>query len=486
MVKKTAGNEVEKPGAEAETAAVAAVEEPYSADVVVAGAKLVAESRTARNAVRDLPRVMTRLFGKPLMVSPEKLEAILAGLGPRLGIEASPLASDKQADAIGAFLDDDDENDEGTAQPFQMLPDGIALISVEGTLVYKSSWLGALSGLVGYGDIRSSLDAAVADDAVKGILLQVDSYGGEVNGCFDLSDAVFEARAKKPIYGVAADDSFSAAYALLSACSKVFVSRTSGVGSVGVVALHVDQSAADKERGLKYTYVFSGDRKIDGNPHQPLSTPALQNLQSECDRMRALFAASVAKYRGLSVDDVVATEAKCFFGEHGISAKFADAMGTPADALAALRADIASKAIAGNLIEGGTPVTAEPAGTLIVDGNIASAIITGLPVAKSVNHDVVDLDAVRREVRGESAKDHGEIVELCALADEPQLAAEFIRTGKSIAQVREQLQMRRAEASDARKISGHILPDAGDHNPKADAAGWDKAIVAVRGKLKEH
>jgi ClpP class serine protease len=160
----------------------------------------------------------------------------------------------------------------------------------------------------------------------------VDSYGGEVNGCFDLSDTIFAARGAKPIYGVGNDNAFSAAYAQLAACSKVFVSRTSGVGSVGVVALHVDQSAADKMDGLKYSYVHSGKHKVDGNPHEPLTGPAESAMQKECDRLWKIFAGAVGKYRSMSAVTVMAMEAQCYFGQDAVRAELADAVGTPADA----------------------------------------------------------------------------------------------------------------------------------------------------------
>jgi hypothetical protein len=40
--------------------------------------------------------------------------------------------------------------------------------------------------------------------------------------------------------------------------------RTGEVGSVGVVAIHLDESGADAKAGLAWTFVFAGDRKIDG------------------------------------------------------------------------------------------------------------------------------------------------------------------------------------------------------------------------------
>jgi len=435
-------------------------------------------------APRDLPRIMTRIFGTPLLIAQEKLDVIMAALGPRLGIAACPATNDKEADFIGALigLQKPDEEGDDSGVPYAVTDDGIALIAVDGTLVYKSSWLGALSGLVSYGDIHSALDKAVADPAVKGILLAIDSYGGEVNGSFDLSDALFEARQKKPVCGVAADDAYSAGYLLLSACSKVYVSRTSGVGSVGVVALHVDQSAYDRERGLKYNYVFSGARKVDLNPHQPMSDPAREALQGECDRLRGLFAASVARYRALSVEAVLSTEASCFYGELAVGAHFADAVGTPADALAALRDMLANQARGAGF--GLTAEAPAPGVDAVRKAVETLADVPALP-AEETKPTVIDFTAEREKLRGEFISTHGEIIELCSLAGRLGDAAAFIRSGASLDQVRTALQDKRAEVSDARQTSGHIMPDADTVHPQANAAGWDTALAKARGRAKE-
>lgn len=425
------------------------------------------------SSARDLPRVMTRIFGTPLMIAPEKLEVIMSAIGPRLGIAASPASSDKQADAIGAFFGmDDEESDED--KPYELTPDGIAVLCIEGTLVYKTSWLGAMSGLTGYGDIKASLDAAMSDPAVKGILLQIDSYGGEVNGCFDLSDAIATARASKPVYAVASDDAYSAAYALASAASKLYVSRTSGVGSIGVVALHVDMSEADKNDGLKYSYIYSGDHKIDGNPHQPLSSQARDTIQAECDRLRMLFAASVARYRSVPVADLVAMQAACFYGDSAVSAKLADAVGTPDDALAALRAHISDRE---------KTVSTMPAPTGLSGALSASSREAAVTQQKPA--DVIDLAAVREHATVEAALTHAEIAELCALAKHPSKTAEFIRRKLSVADVRKELLNLRAAAGDAMETHGHIMPDAGDNASQRAAAGWDQAFAAVSGNAKK-
>lgn len=478
----TAADEVGASSAEAPAQDVPAGESAPAAEEAPA---TVAAPKTNRAAIRDIPRIMTRIFGTPLLVDATKLEIILGVLGPRLGLSDGSAASEVLPKAIGVFAGDEDgDEDDYTTVPYQVTADGIAIMCVDGTLVYKSSWIGALSGLTGYGDIRSSLDAAVADPAVKGILLCVDSYGGEANGCFDLSDAIFAMRSQKPIYGAAADNSLSGGYALLSACSKVFVSRTSAVGSIGVVSAHIDQSGADKLKGLKYTYVYSGDHKIDGNPHSSLTPDARDSMQAEADRVRMLFASSVGRYRSMSVDAVIATQAAMFFGENGVSAGLADSVGTPDDAYAALLAAVSRPAALPTPITQGmqtaapeAPPSEETPAPVIEETPAPTAAVE----AVKPDAQVIDLAAERQKIKGEAVSNAVEICELCAVAGMPEKAAELVRSGITTDAARQLLQTLRAQSSDARAVTGHITADAGGTDLSAAGRSWGQFHAAARG-----
>jgi ClpP class serine protease len=140
----------------------------------------------------------------------------------------------------------------------------------------------------------------------------------------------------KPVWAVANDMAFSAAYALASAATRVFVSRTGGVGSIGVIAMHVDQSVKDAQDGVRYTAVFAGDRKNDLNPHEPISNEAHAFLKAEVDRIYDLFVETVAAIAASRRTAVRATEAGLFFGPAAVATGLADAVGTFDDALTQL------------------------------------------------------------------------------------------------------------------------------------------------------
>jgi hypothetical protein len=130
--------------------------------------------------------------------------------------------------------------------------------AVHGTLMRRTLGREAESGLMSYAHIAAQLDAALANPQARTILLDVDSPGGESGGVFDLADRIRGAARIKPVWAGANDTAFSAAYALASAAERVFLSRTGGVGSIGVIAVHADQAGKDAQEGVRYTTVFAG------------------------------------------------------------------------------------------------------------------------------------------------------------------------------------------------------------------------------------
>lgn len=274
----------------------------------------------------DLPHLTSRVFGTPLLIARAKLEVILGVLAPRF--------------AGGALEPLDPETDPPPLTSVTV--EKIAVVSVIGTLVSRSGYLDAASGLQAYGDIADAIGAAMDDASVRGVILDVDSPGGEVGGLFDLVEQIQAIRSasSKPLWAVANESALSAAYAIASAADRLYVTRTGEVGSIGVVAVHVDESGADAKAGLSWTFVFAGDRKVDGNAHEPLSERARATIQADVDRLYAEFCALVAANRGLSAEAVRGTEAAIYRGTLAVRAGLADRLGTLDLAVAEMAAEL--------------------------------------------------------------------------------------------------------------------------------------------------
>lgn len=284
----------------------------------------------------NYPHLAQKLFNVPLAITPQKAEIVMAALADRFG-----LARLFHADGRVVALDDwdDDIGEPAQARAYEVV-EGVAIIPVTGTLVQKLGTLRPYSGMTGYDGLRANLSMALADDAVRAVVLDIDSPGGEVAGCFDLADSIYKARGSKPIWSILTESAYSAAYALASACDRIVVPRTGGTGSVGVICMHVDMSKALGAAGVNVTLIHYGDRKADGADSKPLSEEALARYQSDVDAMGELFVKTVARNRGLSVKTVRATQATTFLGAAGVEIGFADAVLAPDEAFRSLLAEL--------------------------------------------------------------------------------------------------------------------------------------------------
>ncbi|MCU6238322.1 S49 family peptidase [Morganella morganii] len=269
----------------------------------------------------NLPHLAQKLFNTPLAIHPQKAEVIVSSLTERLGI----------TQIRSAMMEDDDEYFSRKARKdsgYDVL-EGIAIIPVYGTLVQKLGTLRPYSGMTGYDGIRRVFLTAINDPEVKGICLDIDSPGGEVAGCFDLVDLIYAERGKKPVYSILSENAFSAAYAIASAADKIYVPRTGGVGSVGVIVIHCDWSQHIKDDGLKVSIITYGNRKAESNPYVALSDEAKAAIQHDVDEMGRLFVSTVSRNRGLSETVIRNTQAACYLAAEGVQMGLADVVASP-------------------------------------------------------------------------------------------------------------------------------------------------------------
>lgn len=290
--------------------------------------------------MRDFGRLAQRCFNVPLMIEPLKAEIICGALMQHLGIAnfaridgVTLDASDLRQRAESAM-----DGDRPRTRYYELV-NGTAFIPVEGTLVQKLGGLDPWSGQCGYDQIERKLGEAMNDPNVKRMLFEIDSPGGEVSGCFALADKIYQASARnggKPIYAYANEMACSAAYALACVCDKVFMPETAVVGSVGVWTLLAEMTQRLKADGIKVTLRRAGDRKARGGPYEEWDDQTLDKIDSWIEDTRAIFANVVAQGRGMSADDVLATEGDWYAGEAALSTGFIDGIGTRDAVIAAL------------------------------------------------------------------------------------------------------------------------------------------------------
>ncbi|EOF5316168.1 S49 family peptidase [Salmonella enterica] len=302
---------------------------------------------------RNLPHILSQATNAPLLLEPAYARVFFCALGRESGINSlhipgnnESLEQSDMALVTGDFM--------ATGKPqarFYQVVNGIAVLPVTGTLVHKLGGMRPFSGMTGYDGITARLQQAVSDPEVKGILLDIDSPGGQAAGAFDCADMIYRMREQKPVWALANETACSAAMLLAAACSHRLVTQTSRMGSIGVVMAHTSYAEKLKQEGIDITLIYSGGHKVDLDVTRALPESVHADYQQRMDEARKMFAEKVARYTGLSVDAVMATEAAVYDGQAGIDIGLADEMVNAADAVTVMAAALKNNTTGGTMPE---------------------------------------------------------------------------------------------------------------------------------------
>ncbi|WP_132254727.1 S49 family peptidase [Methylobacterium segetis] len=177
----------------------------------------------------------------------------------------------------------------------------IAVIGIRGVIAQHARQVDDISGPGGTSTERvsNSFRDALDDPAVKAIVFDVDSPGGNVHGVQELAAQIRAARGRKPIIAQVNSTAASAAYWLASQADEIVVTPGGEVGSIGVYGMHKDVSVAAEKQGLKVTFISAGPYKVEGNPFEPLSEEAHAYGQTLVDKTYGFFVSDVARGRGV-------------------------------------------------------------------------------------------------------------------------------------------------------------------------------------------
>jgi signal peptide peptidase SppA len=187
--------------------------------------------------------------------------------------------------------------------PYHVEPNGIAVLEVVGILTkYGTSLSDGPSTLA----VRQTLRRAVADVTVKGIVLLIDSPGGNVRGIDDLARDVAAAARAKPLTAYIEDLGASGAYWIASQAGRIVANPAGTVGSIGVYAVVEDLSGMAEQLGVKVHVIRAGDFKGAGEPGSEVTDQQLTNWQREVDEVNGLFLQAVRAGRGLTGERLIA------------------------------------------------------------------------------------------------------------------------------------------------------------------------------------
>ena len=192
----------------------------------------------------------------------------------------------------GDMKDDEDED----CPRLLSVADGLATITIKGPLVNMDHPMLRFFGMTGYPEIRDALVAAVNDQEVKEILLDIDSGGGQVAGCDDTGNLIRAVHKVKPVTTYS-DTMASAAYWLGCSAGKVYSNKSALVGSIGVIATFKEYSKQNEMEGVTVSIIRAGKYKALANQNEPLSKEGRAQIQALADSAYTVFVEHVAAMR---------------------------------------------------------------------------------------------------------------------------------------------------------------------------------------------
>lgn len=304
--------------------------------------------------------------------------------------------------------------------------DGVGVLHIDGPMSKHEHSLMDLVGGTSTVLTRRAIRQMVADPNVEGIVIRIESPGGEVSGTADLASDVRMAAEEKKVVGYAEDLAASAAYWILSQTDVAIVNRHGQVGSIGTFAKVVDESRAWEQHKLRAIVVKAGEHKGDFEPGTEVTEEQVAALQREIDELNEVFLEDVAEGRKISREDVEnIADGTTYVGIRAVDIGLVDRVGTFEEALSEAKME-----------DDGMPSNTQSGKR--VDERV-TAIKQSDPDAfehiKQEGAESVDLDAKYQE--GYQAGQQAESSKLTALkeayGDEPKFVLEQYAKGADVA-----------------------------------------------------
>lgn len=284
---------------------------------------------------RDLPLLMNCWLNSPLCCSDSYGLTAAAVFSGRLDIKSVQTEFGKiereELEAIASRAKHDaDEKREAPRSDAKraewkrggniMAVDNIAVIQVYGALT-RTWGVGPYSGSTGYDGIRLQLEEAIRDDDIKGIWFDIDSGGGTVNGLFDLADTIFLARSTnkdrindKPIWSMAADYAYSAAYLIGTSGDRFYCPESGGCASIGTITMHTSYKRMLEDDGIDVNVLRYPENKFRATEFETLDQQTRDHIMAQLKQLTGAFQDRVARNLKLKKSVVADTKGLDYTG----------------------------------------------------------------------------------------------------------------------------------------------------------------------------
>ncbi len=203
----------------------------------------------------------------------------------------------------------------------------VGILKIEGVITQKADIFTMIFGGATLDTLTADFKSLVDNEAIDTIVLDIDSPGGTVAGVQDFANIIFDAREQKTIISISSSIMTSGAMWIGAAAEHVLISGgTVTTGSIGVLTTHVDISGLEADLGVKTTEITAGKFKRIASSFAPLTEAGRSELQSQVDKIMEAFVSDIAKFRGVSDQEVKSNMAdgKVFIGDNAVKAGLVD------------------------------------------------------------------------------------------------------------------------------------------------------------------
>lgn len=186
-------------------------------------------------------------------------------------------------------------------------------------------------------EILEKIETLKNDEAIKGVLLLIDSPGGALSPSVEISLAIKSLNSRKPVVAYAKGTMASGSYLGGVWASKIYANPGSFIGSIGVIMQGLDVSEAAAKLGFAEQIVKAGELKEAGTMMRKWSDAERASLQALVDESYELFTREVAQARSLDLRKRDAwANARVFLASGAKGVGLIDEVGSLEDAKSAL------------------------------------------------------------------------------------------------------------------------------------------------------
>jgi signal peptide peptidase SppA len=195
---------------------------------------------------------------------------------------------------------------------------GTAVINVTGMVSRYRSWYGTSVEC-----ISEALWEAEKNQSIDRIVLNINSYGGSVDGISELHDQIKLIGQYKPVVAYIGGEGCSAAYWIASAAWKIVAEKSAIVGNIGVIMSAMKWTSENVEE-ISVLSSQSPNKNYD-----PFTESGKVQMQKLVDELAAVFISQVAGSRGLTPEQVVEKygAGAVFVGQNALAAGLVDEIG---------------------------------------------------------------------------------------------------------------------------------------------------------------